>query len=473
MWKKVLIGWLGLLMATGTSVSAAEQSSAERAGYLEPPAFQKVEETKVPEQYIPQEVQSGPQKIVINLANCSLALYKGDTKVNLYPIAVGKVSTPTPVGYYSIRSKDINPTWIDPQDPEFMIPTGEANPLGYRWMEINGNYGIHGTNKPESIGHYVSNGCIRMLEADVEALFDKVEIDTPVEITYNRVVVEKTPDNTVVYYIYPDNYGWQDVDVDMVSGWLKGYGIQDFESDEAILSKIYASNGEPTYIGKVYGIILNGKKLAAKAVMKDNTIYLPAMPIADVLHMDLGWNEETSTLITDYGKVPGFLKKNDYYLEANNAAKLFKLMGALQSNNFYVLNTIMETVTPAVPSPDQRPSHPPQANQPQQPQAQTQQSQTQAQQPAKPSQQQANQPAQQSQDAKAPQQQNTPQEAKQPQQSQQQAQQSAKPSQQSDQQKGSAAPAASRAGSSSAQASNNAGGENVPTRESATYKTDM
>ena len=487
MWKKVLVGWLGLLMAAGSSVSAvsaAEQSPAERAGYLEPPAFQKVEEVKAPEQYIPPAVQSGPQKIVINLANCSLSLYKGDTRINLYPIAVGKVSTPTPVGYYTIRSKDINPTWIDPQDPEFMIPAGEENPLGYRWMEIQGNYGIHGTNKPESIGNYVSNGCIRMHEKDVEDLFEKVEINTPVEITYNRVVVEKAPDNTVVYYVYPDNYGWQDVDVDMVNGWLKGYGIQNFESDEAILSKINASSGEPTYIGKVYGIVLNGKKIAAKAVMKDNTIYLPAMPIADELHMDLGWNAEASTLITDYGKVPGFLKKNDYYLEAGNAAKLFKLMGALQSNNYYVLNTIKETVTPAVPGSDQRPTHPPQVNQPQQPQ--TQAPQQQAQQPAKPSQQQAQKPAQQSQpqqsqEAKAPQQQNQQQEAKPSQQSQQQAQQaaqqSAKPSQQPGQQKDSNTPAASQTGAQSsngsAVASSNAGGESVPTRESATYKTDM
>ena len=474
MWKRVFIGWLGLLMMASSSALAAEQGQTGGVGYQEPPAVQNTEGTGAPEQYAPQEVQSGQQKIVINLANCSLSLYEGNTKVNLYPIAVGKVSTPTPVGYYSIRSKDINPTWIDPQDPEFMIPAGEANPLGYRWMEFNGNYGIHGTNRPDSIGHYVSNGCIRMHEEDVEALFEKVEIDTPVEITYNRVVVEKAPDDTVVYYIYPDNYGWQAVDVDMVNGWLKGYGVQNFESDEAILAKIDASDGEPTYIGKAYGIVLNGKKIAAKAVLKDNIIYLPARAIADELHVDLGWNNEGSTLVTDYGKVPGFLKKGDYYLEAVNSGKLFKLMGALQSNNYYVLNTIKEPVAPAV---DQRPTHPPQVSQPQSAQPQTQQPANTSQQPQQSAPQQPQQPAQQVQGSAAQHQQNQPQAVKPEQQSQQQAQQPQQQAQQPSPQKESSGSAANRTGAQSSSgntgSSSNAGGAGVPIRESPTYKTDM
>ena len=146
------------------------------------------------------------RKISINLAARSLAVYEGQKRIRLYPIGPGKASTPTPVGYFKVESKDLNPTWTDPTDPEYSIPSGESNPLGYRWMEVQGNYGIHGTNKPESIGHYVSNGCIRMNEKDVEDVFDLVKVGTPIEITYNRIVVEKTDDNQVAYYIYPDGF---------------------------------------------------------------------------------------------------------------------------------------------------------------------------------------------------------------------------------------------------------------------------
>jgi hypothetical protein len=249
-WKRLCAGVLGALLMAGGAASVAEcAGSAGEAAAAE---------------------QSGDErKIVINLAARSLALFDKDKKIRLYPIGPGKESTPTPVGYYSIRSKDINPTWIDPSDPEFSIPSGAANPLGYRWMEFYSNYGIHGTNKPESIGHYVSNGCIRMNEKDVEALFDLVEIGTPVEITYNRIVVEKDDTGTIVYYIYPDGYDRQSLTVEEVNNWLAGYGVENFESDASIERKIKASDGQPTFIAKAYPLTVNGEKVKGKAIVKD------------------------------------------------------------------------------------------------------------------------------------------------------------------------------------------------------------
>ena len=101
-------------------------------------------------------------------------------------------------------------------------------------MRFHGNYGIHGTNNESSIGNYVSNGCIRMRERDVEELYEMIPIGTPVEITYNRVVVEKAADDTIVYYIYPDSYNMQPITVEMVNDWLKGFGVNTFENDESI-----------------------------------------------------------------------------------------------------------------------------------------------------------------------------------------------------------------------------------------------
>jgi len=92
-----------------------------------------------------------------------------NTNVKTYPVAVGKPSTPTPTGVFKIVNKVINPSGI----------------LGTRWMGLsipNGTYGIHGTNNPSSIGKFISNGCVRMYNSDVEELFPQINIGTPVII---------------------------------------------------------------------------------------------------------------------------------------------------------------------------------------------------------------------------------------------------------------------------------------------------
>ena len=72
------------------------------------------------------------KKIYINAASRLMLLYDGDKRLAVYNLGLGKVSTPTPIGYFQIRAKEINPPWIDPSDPEFEVPSGPDNPLGYR-----------------------------------------------------------------------------------------------------------------------------------------------------------------------------------------------------------------------------------------------------------------------------------------------------------------------------------------------------
>ncbi|MBR6012184.1 MAG: L,D-transpeptidase [Selenomonadaceae bacterium] len=281
------------------------------------------------------------KRIIINSASRLMTFYNDGVKVAVYPLGLGKTWTPTPVGYYSIQTKEINPTWVDPSDPEYEVPSGPSNPLGYRWMRIKGNYGIHGTNKPDSIGHYVSNGCIRKLEKDVEALFDEVEVGTPVDITYNRVVVEKVSDGNVAYYIYPDGYGWQSIDVNYVKNWLEPYGVAPFVSDTEIAEKINASNGEPTYIGKPYNIEVNGQKIdsmevngrkfSSKAVIRDTIAYIPAVPLAMTLKTKLEWRAGESTLKTQYGEVVGYEMQRQIYCNADDVPMLFSIDGGLQN----------------------------------------------------------------------------------------------------------------------------------------------
>ncbi len=389
--EKFLIGFIGLSMAFGMTAAHAAPAANEPAGKgalpiasgewepdgksaevldnaagasqegapaetPEQPAQSGAEEPATSQGQVPaasETAQPAPQvrdtkaamdtrKIIINIPSRSLSLYEGDRKIRLYPVAVGKPSTPTPSGYYKIWSKDVNPVWIDPEepdDPKSVIPSGESNPLGYRWMEIWGNYGIHGTNRPNSIGGTVSNGCIRMHEEDVEELFDLVQLGTPVEIHYNRVIVEKTPEDIIAYYVYPDCYGWQSISVSQVNKWLAGYGIQCFESDEAIESKIKASDGKPTYIGRVFGIMLDGKTIPAKAVEQDQVLYLPAMEIAEAANLNLGWDSTRHMLISDYGEVKGYEKKDYLYFKAEDVYRLFHMNGAMRADKQYSLTS--------------------------------------------------------------------------------------------------------------------------------------
>ncbi len=283
------------------------------------------------------------KKIFINAASRLMLFYDGNTRLAMYHLGLGKVSTPTPTGYYKISTKEIDPPWIDPSDPEYEVPSGPDNPLGYRWMQISGNYGIHGTNRPESIGGYVSNGCIRMNERDVEELFDAVEVGTPVEITYNRVVVEKNSDDDVVYYIYPDGYGIQDVTVEDVTKWLEPFGVLPFESEYDISQKIEASDGEPTFVGKPYNVEVNGTlaeptdanntRFFAKAVLRDGISYLPVVPVAKILRMKLEWNKTEASLKSRFGKVICYERKGQLYCNADDAMILFNIEGGLQTGD--------------------------------------------------------------------------------------------------------------------------------------------
>lgn len=223
--------------------------------------------------------------ILINIPARSLRLYDKDKCVAMYPVGIGTVNTKTPVGYFKVVEKVVNPTWTDPDDLKVVIPSGENNPLGYRWLGIGGNYGIHGTNRPESVGHYVSNGCVRMVEADVEKVFDKVEVGTPVQIIYNCLVIDKTFDNRIAYYIYPDGYNVQKLTVDFVKQGLKGYGVADFTTDEAIKKTIELANGQPNFVAGPVNIFLNNQKLNFKAVNYQNLIYVPVQELANKLGM--------------------------------------------------------------------------------------------------------------------------------------------------------------------------------------------
>ncbi len=114
------------------------------------------------------EAQGIHTKIVINVPERKLYLYRNNKLFQVYPVAVGKPSTPSPRGEFKITQKAV---WGDG--------------FGTRWMRIStpwGIYGIHGTDKPWSVGTVASHGCFRMYNHDVEQVYALVSVGTPVTI---------------------------------------------------------------------------------------------------------------------------------------------------------------------------------------------------------------------------------------------------------------------------------------------------
>jgi L,D-transpeptidase ErfK/SrfK len=142
--------------------------------------------------------------IVLNVAEMRLYYYPkpepGTTPtVETYPVSVGRRDWSTPIGETRIINKTRDPSWYPPQSireeaaaagreiPQ-VVPPGPENPLGRFKMRLGmPGYLIHGTNKPEGIGMRVTHGCARMNPDDIESLFPRVGINTPVRIVNQPV----------------------------------------------------------------------------------------------------------------------------------------------------------------------------------------------------------------------------------------------------------------------------------------------
>lgn len=124
------------------------------------------------------------QVIVVSLRDRELALVDNGVVKAVYPVAVGKASTPSPTGSFTIINHVKDPTYYR---PGVVIPPGRWNPVGNRWMGLSAHgYGIHGTDVQSSVGKAVSHGCIRLRKHDIEALFAQVKVGTKVEIFAQR-----------------------------------------------------------------------------------------------------------------------------------------------------------------------------------------------------------------------------------------------------------------------------------------------
>jgi hypothetical protein len=165
--------------------------------------------------------------IAINLANRLLEVYSDEKLFKKYRIAVGKSETPSPIGEWHVVWKDYN--W----------GTG----FGTRWMGLDvpwGVYGIHGTNKPWSIGQFASHGCIRMRNKDVEELFEWIPVGTPVKIEGRNVKIQRvlkyqtTGADVVVLQIKLKEMGYLHERADGIYGRATEEAVRKYQQDKGL-----------------------------------------------------------------------------------------------------------------------------------------------------------------------------------------------------------------------------------------------
>jgi len=129
-----------------------------------------------------------PSYLTLDRANFTLRLWEHLKLAKTYTVAVGQEGLETPEGLYDIAEKEENPTWHVPESDWAGslagqdIPPGPSNPIKARWMGIFEGAGIHGTEETSSLGTAASHGCVRMAIPDVEELYDRVEVGTPIFI---------------------------------------------------------------------------------------------------------------------------------------------------------------------------------------------------------------------------------------------------------------------------------------------------
>jgi L,D-transpeptidase ErfK/SrfK len=134
----------------------------------------------------------GPREgVLLNLVDQRLYYFPSDGKpVESYPIGTGQDAWNTPLGSTKITRKKRDPIWYVPKSIQKDDPTlpavvrpGPDNPLGRHALYLGWkSYLIHGTNNPWGVGRRVSHGCVRMYPENIEALFPRLPIGTPVTV---------------------------------------------------------------------------------------------------------------------------------------------------------------------------------------------------------------------------------------------------------------------------------------------------
>lgn len=194
--------------------------------------------------------------LVLNIPEMRLYDFTVDGPPIVLAVAVGDADDPTPIGDFEIRDKRIDPVWTvprsilekKPQLPE-RVPPGESNPLGSRWLRIGDtSYGLHGTNIRWSIGRESTHGCVRLYEADVEQLYERVPEGTRIQILYQPFKWGRRG-GEIFFEAHPDRYGRVRERLAEALAPLRALGLLDRVELEKVWQTLEESRGVPVSVG--------------------------------------------------------------------------------------------------------------------------------------------------------------------------------------------------------------------------------
>jgi lipoprotein-anchoring transpeptidase ErfK/SrfK len=131
----------------------------------------------------PKVIPQTDARLVVSLSDRQVQLFRGQQLQETYPLAVAQAGWETPTGTFQVLAMEQDPLWVHPITGE-EVPPGPDNPLGVAWIGFwtdgESEIGFHGTNQEELIGEAVSHGCLRMRNADIQAIYAQVSAGTPV-----------------------------------------------------------------------------------------------------------------------------------------------------------------------------------------------------------------------------------------------------------------------------------------------------
>jgi L,D-transpeptidase ErfK/SrfK len=194
LWKRLLLSLL-FALAWGTAlflpVVQSQKAQARPAKVLAGEMAADVRATDAGSRRHASLEKSGtaPQalgrRLILKLGERRVYVYEGDKVAAKYPVAIGKKGWETPTGNFQVIALVRHPRWENPWTGK-ISDSGPQNPLGERWIGFwtdgKVSIGFHGTGGEHLIGRAVSHGCVRMRNADIKAMFDMVELGTPVVV---------------------------------------------------------------------------------------------------------------------------------------------------------------------------------------------------------------------------------------------------------------------------------------------------
>jgi L,D-transpeptidase ErfK/SrfK len=252
----------------GLGFQEVKDANREVDEWIPPPGLDVV----VPTRWILPHAR--PQGIIVNIPEMRMYMFPPKPKpgdkivLRTWAVAIGDSDTPSPVGPFTISSKDKNPTWHVPDsiykkmDPprRRVVPPGPDNPMGeYRIRMSKGDYSIHGTDTPWAIGRETTHGCIRLYPEDIGELYSLVKPSMRGELVYEPVKVGES-DGRVYIEAHDDVYHHFRSLESEAQRVVRAAGVADRVDPALVREAVRARRGVPVDVTRGSGLLTKASR---------------------------------------------------------------------------------------------------------------------------------------------------------------------------------------------------------------------